>query len=380
VADALVRLTNEYSAIKYDGQSRNFRLADVIQRVHPQPKAEWQRDLFKHLLDRRYDNVTEVPTTLKMIVARYGLESVPAEQRREMLLLNPTLMKEAGYTWEQLSTLGALDAKAWEAVIPNMGYMALLRNLRNFDQAGVSDAVAAQVATKLADPDEVSRSRQFPYRFLAAYENAPSLRWAQALEKALEHATKNIPALDGQTLVLIDTSASMSHSTFSRRSTMSPAKAAAVFGLALAKRTSNVRVYGFADGVFEHTLPGGFSMLKEIDRFIHRIGEVGHGTEIAQSVRRTYRAGETKRIVIVSDMQTFNDPYSRRRSTVSDIVPHEVPMYGFNLGGYAPTVIEAGGNNRHEFGGLNDATFKMLALIEQRHSATWPWDTQSESL
>lgn len=33
-----------------------------------------------------------------------------------------------------------------------------LRNLRNFDEAGVSDEVAAQVATELADPERVARS------------------------------------------------------------------------------------------------------------------------------------------------------------------------------------------------------------------------------
>ena len=31
-----------------------------------------------------------------------------------------------------------MDAEAWEAVIPSMGVMALVRNLRNFDQAGIA--------------------------------------------------------------------------------------------------------------------------------------------------------------------------------------------------------------------------------------------------
>jgi hypothetical protein len=58
-----------------------------------------------------------------------------------------------------------------------MGYMALLRNLRNVDEAGVGDDVAAEVCARPADPGELARSRQFPSRFLAAYEQAPSLRW-----------------------------------------------------------------------------------------------------------------------------------------------------------------------------------------------------------
>ena len=47
--------------------------------------------------------------------------------------------------------------------------------------------------------------------------------------------------------------------------------------------------------------------------------------------------------------------------------------HSFNLGGYRPTVIAGGRANRHEFGGLNDATFTMLQLLEQGTSAGWPF-------
>jgi hypothetical protein len=43
-----------------------------------------------------------------------------------------------------------------------MGYFAELRNLRNFDQAGVGDEVAAAVAAKLWYPGEVAASRVMP--------------------------------------------------------------------------------------------------------------------------------------------------------------------------------------------------------------------------
>ena len=56
-----------------------------------------------------------------------------------------------------------------------------------------------------------------------------------------------------------------------------------------------------------------------------------------------------------------------------DAVVADVPVYGFNLGGYRTTVLRAGGANRHEFGVLNDATFTMLNLLEARTSAGWPF-------
>jgi hypothetical protein len=282
-------------------------------------------------------------------------------------------------TWEAMSGWleGPMDAAAWQAVIPSMGYMALLRNLRNFDEAGVSDAVAETVAAKLSDPDEVARSRQFPYRFVSAYFAAPSLRWGYALDKAIEAATANVPAFAGRTLVLVDTSASMSNRPVSRRSVMAPVHAAAVFGVVMAKRGNAVDLYGFADGVFRHEVKRSASVLTEIARFTQRVGEVGHGTRIAEALRATYRRHD--RVVIVSDMQTFADSRTRHgfgpryTSVAADAAPAKVPVYGFNLGGYHAAVLEAGRGNRHEFGGLNDATFTMLSLLEAHASTGWPF-------
>jgi hypothetical protein len=78
-------------------------------------------------------------------------------------------------------------------------------------------------------------------------------------------------------------------------------------------------------------------------------------------------------------MQTFADTRpsrvfgARYTSVATDAVPANVPVYGFNLGGYRATVLEAGRGNRHEFGGLNDATFTMLNLVEARASTGWPF-------
>jgi hypothetical protein len=247
--------------------------------------------------------------------------------------------------------------------------MALLRNLRNFDEAGVSDEVAARVTAKLADPAEVARSRQFPYRFLAAYEQAPSLRWGQALDTALQASLANLPALPGRSLILVDTSSSMTSGGFSARSTMSPIKAAAVFGVALAARGEQVDLHGFADRVFRHTVRKGASVIREVDRFVARVGEVGHGTRIAESVKATLRGHD--RVFVISDMQTFAPgPHT---GNLTEVVPRDTPLYGFNLGGYRHTAFDAGVPNRIEFGGLTDATFRMIPLIEAGYNADWPF-------
>ena len=97
-------------------------------------------------------------------------------------------LARAGVAWEWLSGWlnGPMDAKAWQAVIPSMGYMALLRNLRNFDDAGVSKQTQEAIA-KLIDPAEVTRSPAACRcaSFAAAWKNVATLRTGgPALERA----------------------------------------------------------------------------------------------------------------------------------------------------------------------------------------------------
>jgi hypothetical protein len=380
VADAVVRLYNERSLLKYDTAARGFRFGDVIELVHPVPGADkpWQGDLFKHAIDRRHGRDEAPAASLRVLAANAKLRTAARDDRER--LADADALANAGMTWEDVLSAAGSDvqkAKLWESIIPSMGYMALLRNLRNFDEAGVPDHVAERVAAKLADPAQVARSRQFPYRFLAAYEQAPSLRWGHALDRALQLSLANLPALPGRSLILVDTSGSMSSYGYSAKSKMSPVKAAAVFGVALAARgagsgtgTGTVDLYGFADGVFRHKVAPGTSVVREVGAFVKRVGEVGHGTRIADSIRKTLRKDHA-RVFVISDMQTFAPSYGV--GNVTDEVPRDVPLYGFNLGGYARTAFDPGTRNRYEFGGLTDATFRMVPLLEAGQAADWPF-------
>jgi hypothetical protein len=369
IADAVGRLYTERALLKYDTGSHGFRFGDVVDLVHPVPVDARQGDLFKHALDRRHGHGAEIPASLRKVAANAALRLTAAAD--PAALRDSGALASAGMTWEDTLSLAgdAHKGRLWAALIPTMGYSALLRNLRNFDAAGIPDGVAEQVAARLADPDEVARSRQFPFRFLAAYEQAPSLRWGPALDRALQLSLANLPALPGRSLILVDTSASMSSVGFSKRSTMSPVKAAAVFGVALAARGERVDLYGFADGVFRHEVAPGASVIREVDRFVKQVGKVGHGTLIADSIRATLRGHD--RVFVISDMQTF--PSVRGTGTVTEVVPRTTPFYGFNLGGYHRTAFDAGTPNRIEFGGLTDATFRMIPLIEAGRTGGWPF-------
>ncbi|MGW6875134.1 TROVE domain-containing protein [Streptomyces xanthophaeus] len=371
IADAVRRLYNGASLLKYDSPSgrQAYRFGDVLNLVHasPDPAKAWQGELFRYALDRRHHPETaRVPEGNRTLVAHRALMDLPVEERRAVVVSpeGAERFAAAGMTWEALAgwLQGPMDAAAWEAVIPSMGPMALLRNLRNFDQAGVSDEVAAEVAAKVCDPEVVARSRQFPFRYLAAYQHAPSLRWAYPLEQALGHSLGNVPALAGRTLILVDRSGSM-WSPLSDRSQLNRADAAAVFGAALAQRAERADLVQFGTKSHAVAYRRGESVLKVLERF----GDLG-GTNTSEAVRQHYKGHD--RVLIVTDEQGDHRYYG---GDPTELVPDTVPVYTWNLAGYRVGHAPSGSANRHTFGGLTDAAFRMVSLIEGGQDADWPW-------
>ncbi|MFE3556516.1 TROVE domain-containing protein [Streptomyces sp. NPDC059193] len=371
IADAVRRLYSGSSLLKYDTDSKGYRFGDVLNLVHasPDPAKPWQGELFRYALDRRHQpEEAEVPAGDRTLAAHRALMALPVSERRGVVTApdGAERLARAGMTWEALAgwLQGPMDAAAWEAVIPSMGAMALLRNLRNFDQAGVSDEVAAAVAAKVSDPETVARSRQFPFRYLAAHQHAPSLRWAYPLERALGHSLANVPSLPGRTLVLVDRSGSM-WSPLSDRSQLNRADAAAVFGAALALRAERADLVQF--GTTSAVVPygPGESVLKVLERF----GHLG-GTYTAKAVKEHYRGHD--RVLIVTDEQAASYGYGGDPTAE---VPQTVPVYTWNLAGYRVGHAPSGSANRHTFGGLSDAAFRMVSLIERGQDADWPWES-----
>ncbi|MFE6364951.1 TROVE domain-containing protein [Streptomyces sp. NPDC057806] len=369
IADAVRRLYSGRSLLKYDTGSKGYRFGDILNLVHatPDPEKAWQGDLFRYALDRRHHPDTAVPpVSSRTLVAHRELMALPVEERRAVVTSDggAERLAAAGMTWEALAgwLQGPMDRAAWEAVIPSMGPMALVRNLRNFDEAGVSDEVAAQVAARISDPAEVVRSRQFPFRYLAAYRNAPSLRWSYPLEQALGHSLAQVPALPGRTLVLVDRSGSMFYSRLSDRSELNRADAAAIFGTALALRAAHADLVEFGTTSSLVKYRKGESVLKVLERF----GDLG-GTDTTGAMRRHYRKHD--RVLIVTDEQyAYN-----RHGGPTEQVPADVPVYTWNLAGYRAGHGPSGEGNRHTFGGLSDAAFRMVPLLEAARDADWPW-------
>lgn len=359
IADSAARLYTERNALKYDGQSRAIRMGDVIDLTHPTPNDEGQSVLFKQLLDNRHNREGGPHGSLSFLTLDYNLQRLPVESRRVSL----SDAVNAGWSWERLAGWlpGGMDAEAWEAVIPTMGYMALLRNLRNFDQVGISSTAQKYVVERLADPEQVAKSRQFPYRFLSAWKAVESLTWGAALETAMQYSIQNIPEFEGRTLVLIDTSGSMQSPVGGERSQAQRWEVAALFGAALAVRNpgrTDVAIY--AHGNKKIMAPtSGASVLRFVKDMNSLIGSVGHSTNTWEAIRAQYTGHD--RIVVLTDEQSHD------RGTNPGAWMHFINLAGYHAATTPPDP------RTFAFGGFTDAMFRLLPLMEKGVAGSWPW-------
>lgn len=393
---AVARLYSEFSYAKWDKPNRAYRFADVIDIVHPAPRDRAQSDLFRYILDRRHSRPGAVTGSMGMTAAVKQWRSLAQSDPRNPRLLDPDFVRESGLVWENiLSALGSKVDKRilWEAATRIMAPGALLKNLRNFDENGISDEAAERVVAVLTNGDRVRRAHVFPFQFLLAYRMAPSLRWGHALEKGLAGSLELVPGLRGKTLVLVDRSPSMFPGTWGstpNKSEISLADQAALFGAALAVKSQDVTLveFGGDSGMRSYgsysrgpgsrgvKVPRGSSVLKIVDSF----GDPINGTDIPRAVKDNFTS-EYRRVVIITDEQSrpgwlpsnMHRHGGMKETQVNDLIPADVPVYIWNMAGYSASILETGGTNRHCFGGFSDASWGLVDLLERQKNAPWPW-------
>lgn len=244
------------------------------------------------------------------------------------------LIKASRANWEVvLSQFGKTDtAKAWECLLElNMlGYMALLRNLRNLLEAKVSQEALQMAADKLSDPDEVRRSRQLPFRFMMAHEvlggplpnrygNARYGRGSrlevdtydaghllEAIEEATAVACERITALPGVTAIFADNSGSMDQ-TLSDKSKVSVHAVANMLCGMVAKRAEKPYVCAFATDV----APVTFTKNDTPISIARRVGMADtHGCSTNGHLCFEWLMSKgicADRVIMLSDMQCWDD-------------------------------------------------------------------------
>lgn len=301
LARAFTKFDN-YQLRKYAGEGKTITLRDIMFLAHP-GKGKADDEARKQLADQSFTGTQQ--TWESKLSAGEGKTS-KAEKKR---------------TWTGQIESGKL------------GYMALLKNLRNMNEAGVAK-------TKI---EKAIRARKgahnvLPFRFLSALKHAPAYR--DALNDAFIAQVADIEADDSTTAVLVDVSGSMTwhHTQGSEITTMD--RAATLAMMVPGKR----KVFAFADRIVEVKDAKG---LDGIDRIV-RAPNTGGGTRIGSAVQHVN--GKFDRIIVITDEQSH------------DHVPAPTGHgYMINVASYQNGV---GYGDWVHIDGFSEATLKWIAAYE----------------
>lgn len=225
-----------------------------------------------------------------------------------------SLSKDARVTWEVLlSKFGGGDEEVkrtlWEHLIDtkSLPYMATLRNLRNIEQADVSEKHLDKVYTMLTETP-ADEHKQLPFRFYAARMHVKNQELESAIDIALDKSVENLPKLTGNSLVLTDLSGSMSQQVSGKseiRCVEAGTLLASIFAKAQGRKTTvgafacDFEVVNFSEA--DSTM----SIMKAInDCYVGGSTHAHLGVEWALKNNKKF-----DRIVLLSDMCCYKDRY-----------------------------------------------------------------------
>lgn len=288
------------------------------------------------------------------------------------------------YTWEVELSKGENKKETWEALIDSgkLGYMAMLRNLRNIIEAEVSQKHLGAVCARLSDAEEVAKSKQFPFRFLSAYRMLKPIASGKvsmvldALEEAMIHSAQNIKGFDYNTAVTIacDVSGSM-QSQISERSVVQQFDIGLCLGMLLHHKCKNVETGMFGEQWKVINLPKN-NILANADEFHQREGEVGYATNGYLVIRDLIARGEVKdKVMIFTDCQMWDSHWGGDEHIAemwgkykTEVAPN-AKLYLFDLSGYGNTPVSVRENGVHLIAGWSDKVFDMLDAYEKGSDA-----------
>jgi len=241
-----------YQLAKYDRDGA-VRLRDVLFLVHAKPKDRAQEKVWKELVDGTLQSAD---------------------------------------TWEVSLSGGADKKETFERLIAEkkLGALALLRNLRGMQVAGVPKKTIAKAL------EDMKTDRVLPYRFIAAAQYAPDLE--PELEQAMFGSIKGHAKLKGKTRLLVDVSGSMD-GPMSGRSEMRRIDAACGLAVLAREIAEDVEIYTFSNGVKKVAPRRGFALRDAI------VSSQPHmGTMLGKAIGEVDQKGA--RLIVFTDEQAHD--------------------------------------------------------------------------
>ncbi len=337
---------NEYQFAKYN-RDTEIKLRDAMFLTHPIPKDSVQKDIFAKIAN----NKLETPDTWEVSLSK-----------------NDDVSKKE--KWERLIDEGKL------------GYMAALRNLRNMVEANVSNL--GKVLTQLSEPENVIKSKQFPFRFLSAWkavQGLPTFYGQQILdnlERAIKTSVYNIKGIENSdnVFISIDTSGSMT-TRLSEKSSIAYMDIGLVMGMLLKTRCNKVISSIFGETFMPVNLPSD-NILLNVDKLKSLEGKVGYSTNgyLAVEYLITNKLMADK-VMLFTDCQLWdsNNSWFNDSREFADVwhqykrMNPKAELYLFDLAGYGNTPISVREPGVYLIAGWSDKVFDIISAIKDGGNA-----------
>ena len=397
--------TSIYELLKYNSEEHPT-LKDVLLMVSGSRKAPKRRNkdgsaandgwplskaVFEYIVNGKV--VNNAPSLLK------AREQVFAAKKLEDV--TPDLLKEAGLTWENITSKFGSSKAVWEMCIPLMGEMALTRNLRNFEEANISKESWDLVYEKIG---KVTDTVQLPFRFFTALKATKSTEAHSLIAMQLDASCNNVPELDGTTVVLVDNSGSAVGAVISGKSDLRVSDAGNTLAAIVAKRMGRRAIIGaFGDScvwIPFNQADSCLSIKAKIDAMAqteerskhgalaipqYKTGAgVGGGTETGlwwAIHDLTERKVKVDRFILLSDLCCYTqgdvncgvnmDKYFGKNSSIQGMIDKyrqqvnsNAYVYSINLNGHAQAQTRPGGKRSHLLSGWSEQIFSIVRDIE----------------
>lgn len=322
---------DKYTLAKYRGESKGYKLVDIVNLVHPLP-TEKNSEAINALVKGELKSFDTWETELTKAGQKATNEEEKADFKKEV--------------WVNLIT----ERK--------IGYFALLRNLRNIIEQ--APEVINQAMEILVDERLIKKSLILPFRFTTAFEEIAKLNDGKivrsvliALNKAVDIAVSNVPVFDGDTLVVLDVSGSMAGK---------PAQIGALFSAILIK-SNNADFMTFSDDAKYRNVNPMDSTITIANSMKFASG----GTNFRAIFQRANKKYD--RVVILSDMQGWigyetptTDYNEWKRTTGANPF-----VYSFDLNSYG--TMQMPEENVYCIAGFSEKVFDVMKYMESDKKA-----------
>jgi len=183
-----------------------------------------------------------------------------------------------GKTWEAIVSEKGSTKEAWTEALDTMGHMALLRNLRNLEQAGIEPKV---LVSKLKEG--VAGGKQLPFRYWSAYKavqaTGASPVTMDGIEECLVLSLDNLPHFSGRVMSLTDNSGSALGATTSNYGTVQVNEIANLTGVLTGMVAEEGYVGVFGDRLEVIPVRKKSSVFDQVETANNKGRDIGGGTE-----------------------------------------------------------------------------------------------------